>query len=1020
MTTCARCGVDQAAPAGYCADCGARLTSGATADADPPVRKYVAVLFVDLVGSTAVAERTDPEVLRGILARYFAAVSEAVWRHGGTVEKYIGDAVMAVFGAPVSHGDDVHRAVRAAIAALAAVDRLSAEVDAELGIGLEARAGVNGGVVYLSRQPDGQLAITGDAVHVAQRLESTAPPGGVLIGASAGATVGDVWELESLGAVHHRGRSAASEAYLVRAARRPDPRRRPILGRDRELRTLRRLREECGRRRRSGAVTLVADAGAGKSRLLAELAAQGPAVTVTCRPDRTATFGLVADLVDQLPADWRERLRAARPQSWEQVAARLRPDPDATTSVGDVVEAARVMIGVLAEPDPVLLVWDDVHAATEHQLDLIARLVEAVADEAVLTVMATRPPLFARQPRWGGGRRSRVVDLEPLPDLAVAALVRSQPAAAAAPDLAEEVVRRARGNPSLALALARWPTSAGSPPTAQLFVAAVVEQLEQSARAACEAAAQLHDGFTAAEVAAALGSTEAEALVALARLQTHDILAPSASPPSDGSARGARRFDFASGLLQETVREMVPSRRRAEIHLRLARHLAETGADAERVLHHHECARRMPLGLPAGSAEAERAAADVRQRWIGELAAVGDPRLIEELVVQAETLAADDDRILLILLHALIAPDFGSTRECLGAVVRCCAATPWWDGVRSAVEGLLDLRREAVSPADLLPAADPPARAAGDAARRVGARLVHLLLLGQVFAGASCFGSCRDVAAAGIALAGEIDDRATGRLFRGLELQTAFIAPDDLAATARLAEQHLAAVAGSARETAKTQAILTATYACLGDVDAAARAWAHVDTPVASLDPEELVVARQYHALRLEVAESSAAAAAEWRDLASRTTHAHLSRLFRASASECFLRAGQLDQARRMRSPTDADDEPAFALLDAVEAARVGDVAVMARTLDLLHDLDGVRAPTLDAALATVGRAMAHVVAGDDTTAARLLQQATGSLRAVGARALLPVADAALASARRLRPATRPDRAAPHGGPTSR
>src|SRR5579875_688806 len=166
VTTCARCGAELPVAARFCASCGAAVTQGGL---QAPVRKHVVILFCDIVGSTTLGEAADPEALRERLARYFAAVSKVIWDHGGTVEKFIGDAVMAVFGVPHTREDDAVRAARAAIAIHDAVAELSREFESEIGVGLHVRVGVNSGEVFVTHQPDGQFSVTGDAVNTAQR-----------------------------------------------------------------------------------------------------------------------------------------------------------------------------------------------------------------------------------------------------------------------------------------------------------------------------------------------------------------------------------------------------------------------------------------------------------------------------------------------------------------------------------------------------------------------------------------------------------------------------------------------------------------------------------------------------------------------------------------------------------------------------------------------------------------------------------------------------------------------------------
>ncbi|HYX89052.1 MAG TPA: adenylate/guanylate cyclase domain-containing protein, partial [Gaiellaceae bacterium] len=236
MSVCPRCGASSSESARFCAACGAALGADAR-----EARKIVTVLFCDLVGSTSLAERLDPEALRRVLAQYFARSREAVERHGGRVEKFVGDAVFAVFGVPVAHEDDALRAVRAAVELREAIAGLNAELSL-LGVELTLRIGVNTGeVLATGRAGDG--FVTGDAVVTAKRLEEAAPRGGVLLGPMTHALVRDAVECDPLAPLELKGKRKRLPAHLLRSVRPgvPGVERRldsPLVGRADELAAL--------------------------------------------------------------------------------------------------------------------------------------------------------------------------------------------------------------------------------------------------------------------------------------------------------------------------------------------------------------------------------------------------------------------------------------------------------------------------------------------------------------------------------------------------------------------------------------------------------------------------------------------------------------------------------------------------------------------------------------------------------------------------------------------------------------
>ncbi|HEY8847599.1 MAG TPA: adenylate/guanylate cyclase domain-containing protein, partial [Candidatus Limnocylindrales bacterium] len=275
MAACPACRVDNPDGARFCAECGAPLRPAA---AVREVRKVVTVLFADVTGSTVLGEQLDPETMRAIMGRYFTMMKAVIERHGGTVEKFIGDAVMAVFGIPVVHEDDALRAVRAAADIGTELAALNAELGASRGLAIQFRTGVNTGEVVAGDPATGQTLVTGDTVNTAARLEQAAPPGSVYLGGLTWSLVRDAVEVEPIEPIAAKGKALPLVAYRLVAVRPGEAGRRrrldaPLVGRERELARLEEAFRHAVADRAAGLVTLLGPAGVGKSRLVAEFLA---------------------------------------------------------------------------------------------------------------------------------------------------------------------------------------------------------------------------------------------------------------------------------------------------------------------------------------------------------------------------------------------------------------------------------------------------------------------------------------------------------------------------------------------------------------------------------------------------------------------------------------------------------------------------------------------------------------------------------------------------------------------------
>ena len=388
MRACARCGQENPEGFRFCGACGAPLEE---AEAPREVRKTVTVVFCDLTGSTALGERLDPETVRATMRRYFEDARGILERHGGTVEKFIGDAVMAVFGVPQAHEDDALRAVRAAVELRAAVAT----------IGLQARIGVNTGEVVAG---EGDALVTGDAVNVAARLEQNAEPGEILIGQETQQLVRDAVQVEPV-ELELKGKSAPVAAYRLLhidsesagLVRRLDS---PIVGRERELQRLRDDFDNVVSQRSSYLFTLLGAAGVGKSRLVEEFiretADRARIVRGHClHYGEGITYWPLVEVLLQLGADAEGVL--------------------ALPSPNEAAVATRKLLEAEAAERPLVVVWDDIQWAEPTFLDLIEHITDWSRGAPIFVLCVARPELLQLRPAWGGGKANATsLLLEPL------------------------------------------------------------------------------------------------------------------------------------------------------------------------------------------------------------------------------------------------------------------------------------------------------------------------------------------------------------------------------------------------------------------------------------------------------------------------------------------------------------------------------------------------------------------------------------------------------------------------------
>jgi class 3 adenylate cyclase/tetratricopeptide (TPR) repeat protein len=598
------------------------------------VRKTVTVLFCDVTESTRLGESLDPETHRRVISRYFEEMSAAIGAHGGTVEKFIGDAVMAVFGVPTVHEDDAMRAVRAAADMRDRLRELNEELEQSYGVRLEMRIGVNTGEVVAGDGASGHSLVTGDAVVIAKRLEEAAPPGQILIGKATYPLVRDAVDAGPLQTFRAKGKSEPVPSRRVDEvhprvagiARRHDA---PLVGREAELR---RLADELARAERDRScrlLTLLGPAGIGKSRLARELLTSSADRATTllgrCLPyGEGITFWPLVDIVRTAGGEESVRALLGKSDEGQLAAERVLAAIGATEGSASAEETfwgVRRYVEALARERPVVLCIEDLHWAEPTLLDLVDYLAGWVHDTPLVILCLARPDLLERRPAWSAPRENAsIVALEPLSDAAAEALIAGLSGGEDLdPETRVRIADAAEGNPLFLEQLAAMAaeTVGGErlpvPPSVQAVISERLDRLPVEERAVIECAAVAGKQFLRGAVVDICPAPARSSVgPALRELVRKGLVRPdlTATEREDG-------FRFGHVLIRDVAYEAMPKELRAELHERFPDWIEQNARGRateleEIVAYHLEQAHRY---------RTELGPADARARELGRRAA---------------------------------------------------------------------------------------------------------------------------------------------------------------------------------------------------------------------------------------------------------------------------------------------------------------------------------------------------------------------------------------------------------------
>jgi class 3 adenylate cyclase/tetratricopeptide (TPR) repeat protein len=615
------------------------------------LRKTVTVVFCDLVGSTALAERLDAEALRHLLGRYYAGMRAVLERHGGLVEKFIGDAVVAVFGVPVVHEDDALRAVRAAVEMRTALDHLNNELERESGVRLGVRIGVNTGDVVAGDLGPGASFASGDAVNVAARLEQAARPGEILIGSRTRRLLAETVQVERVEALELHGKSEPVEAYelLTVAADAEAIVRRfetTFVGRDRQLEALSEVFEETLAEPGCRLVTVLGESGIGKTRLLREFAGsvsnRACVVSGSCLPyGEGITYWPLAEIVHDLcqGEDLHAELASwlAGDERGQQISGLILGAIGAFDTEGAVEEvqwAARKLFEAVGAKRPLVALLEDLHWAEPTFLQLVEYVAECASGTPLLLLAAAREELLDTSPGWAMPHpHSQLLRLEPLSEPEAGRLIDGLTSDQSVPErMRARLLSAGGGNPLFLEQLVALRTEDGNqeqepplPPTITALLAARLDRLSTAERDVLERAAVEGVAFHRGTVTALLRDHETRDLGALLLDAVRRNLIRSA----ESRFPGDEGYRFVHVLVRNAVYEAMPKELRAQLHEQFADRLEQTlgagSGEIEEVLGYHleqAAHAKQELGRPY-DALAERAGerlarAGRRALWRGD------------------------------------------------------------------------------------------------------------------------------------------------------------------------------------------------------------------------------------------------------------------------------------------------------------------------------------------------------------------------------------------------------------------
>jgi predicted ATPase/class 3 adenylate cyclase len=627
---CPSCGTANPPTVKFCGECGTSLTANAPAVSAPAAapaaeRRLVSVLFADLVGFTTLSESRDAEDVRELLSRYFDTCRRLIELYGGTVEKFIGDAVMAVWGTPTATEDDAERAVRAALDLVAAVSALGDEVGAPE---LAARAGVLTGEAAVTLGAEGQGMVAGDLVNTAARIQSSAEPGTVFVGEATRRATEQTIVYEDAGPFELKGKEGLTPLWKaqrvvsgLRGSLKSQGLEAPFVGRDREFRQIKDLFHTCADERKAHLVSITGIAGIGKSRLGWEFYKyfDGIADTVYWHRGRCLSYGegvaywALADMVrmrcriteDEVPASASSKLRATLQEHILDAEERAFLEPRLAHLLGlaehqardqhDLFAAWRLFFERLAEGYPTVLAFEDMQWADASLLDFVEYLLDWSRNHPIFVVTLARPELLERRPTWGAGQRSFTsMYLEPLSQQAMEALLTGL-VPGLSTEVRDRILDRAEGIPLYAVETVRMLLDRGLlvqdgpayrltgaletlevPETLHALIAARLDGVTADERRLLQDAAVLGKTFTK-DALAAVGGSDLDIEALLTGLVRKEILGVQADPRSPEHGQ----YGFLQDLVRHVAYETLSRRERRARHLAAAAHLSTAYADDE-------------------------------------------------------------------------------------------------------------------------------------------------------------------------------------------------------------------------------------------------------------------------------------------------------------------------------------------------------------------------------------------------------------------------------------------------------